>query len=238
MPGRGELTTQTILGVRAMPLSDAEREHIIEVERLKDEVRQLLQIEPPAAKFSKFCQHPAVLLLLGFALTDLAGTFLVSQWKQDEWRNQQNYLVAQRTLDRKAAVIEATFKEVAATIAAADDLLAIYYPADWSKKDVDERWENWKKTSLNWRVQSKVLSARLATSFSKQDVQTTFKEIVDQRKQLGNIIVNLPRPIKRDKDTAAQVQQATTLVNHISELLNKCGLLMGQELPVSEHHPN
>lgn len=219
-----------------MPLSDAEREHIIEVESLKDEVRQLLKTEPPQTSLSKFFQHPATLLLLGFFLTGLAGTWLASKWKQNEWKNQQNYLVAQRTLDRKSAVIEATFKEVAVTIAAADDLLATYYPADWSKKDVDERWENWKKTSLNWRIQSKVLSARLATSFSNQDVQTTFREIVDQRKQLGNILVNLPRPIKRDKDTAAQVQQATALVNHISDLLNKCGVLMGQELPVAEYH--
>jgi len=214
-----------------MPLSDAEREHIIEVESLRDEVWQLLKKpEPAQTGLSKFFQHPATLLLLGFFLTGIAGTWLASKWKQSEWKNQQNYLVAQRTLDRKSAVIEATFKEVAITTAAADDLLATYYPADWSKKDVDERWENWKKTSLNWRIQSKVLSARLATSFSSQDVQKTFREIVDQRKQLGNILVNLPRPIKRDKDTAAQVQQATALVNHISELLNKCGVLMGQEL--------
>jgi len=221
-----------------MALSKREREHIMEVERLKNKLRDLLRDEKPQSRFSKFFAHPATLLLLGFVFTSVAGAWLASDWKQREWRNQQDYLVAQRSLDRKAAVIESTFKEVASTTAAADDVLATYYPADWSKKDINERWENWKKTSLAWRIQSKILSARLAESFSDQNIQATFRDIVDKRKQLGNIVVNLPRPITRSKDTAAQLKTATGLVKDISDLLDKCGLLMGRELPVHKEQTN
>src|SRR6266702_1717540 len=104
-----------------MPLSDPERQHIIEVEELKDEMRRLLQAETSQSSWSRFWQHPAILLILGFLFTGVAGAWLTSYWKQSEWDNQQDYLVAQRSLDRKSAVIEATFKEVAAPSASAED---------------------------------------------------------------------------------------------------------------------
>lgn len=223
-----------------MPLSPAERDHIVEVERLKDEVRRLLQTEPAESGWSKFWQHPAVLLILGFLLTGAAGAWLAHYWKESEWTNQQNYLFAQRSLDRKSAVIEATFKEVATTSAAAEDLLATYYVGDWTKKDDEERWENWKKTSLNWRIQSKVLSARLAASFSNKDIQSTFQQIMDERKQLGNIVVNLPRRKANDRTSEAtlqEVKRATGIIKQISDLLNNCGSLMAKELPAPPASP-
>jgi hypothetical protein len=223
-----------------MPLSPVERDHIIEVEKLKDEIRRLLQTEPAQSGFSKFFQHPAFLLILGFFLTGIAGAWLTHYWKEGEWTNQQNYLFAQRSLDRKSAVIEATFKEVAATVAAADDLLVTYYGGDWTKKDDEERWENWKKTSLAWRIQSKVLSARLAASFANKDIQSTFQDVMDQRKQLGNIIVNLPRRKPNDPTSEAtlqEVKRASGLIKQISELLNTCGSLMAKELPTPPTAP-
>src|SRR5216683_6560987 len=125
-----------------MPLPDAEREHIIEVEGLKDEIRRSLQAEPPQSGWSKFWQHPAILLVLGFIFTGIAGSGLTYLWKQRDWKNQQAYLVEQRSLDRKTAVIENTFKEVATTSAAADDLLSTYYGGYWTDSDVEERWAN------------------------------------------------------------------------------------------------
>ena len=95
-----------------MPLSPTERDHVIEVERLKDEIRRLLQTEAPQSRWSIFWQHPAILLILGVFLTGGAGAWLTHIWKQSEWTNQQNYLFAQRSLDRKSAVIEATFKVI------------------------------------------------------------------------------------------------------------------------------
>jgi hypothetical protein len=220
-----------------MPLTDAERNHIIEMEEFKDELRRLLQNESPRSKLSQFWQHPAVLLVLGFLCTGAAGAWLTSYWKQSEWNNQQDYLVTQRSLDRKSALIEATFKEVSSTTAAADDLLATYY-GDWTHKDVEERWDNWKKTSLTWRIQAKVLTARLAANFSNKDVQKQFEEIVDGRRQLGNIIVNLPRPMRNKKigkNRMAEVRAATKLINEISDRLSECGFLMAEELPKLEH---
>src|SRR5207248_295008 len=140
-----------------MPLSDAERDHIIDVERLKEEIRRTLQPESNQSKWSKFWQHPAILLVLGFICTGIAGSGLTYLWKHRDWKNQQAYLLEQRSFDRKTALIESTFREVATTTAAGEDLLSTYYGENWTEKDVEERWENWKRTSLNWRIQSKVL---------------------------------------------------------------------------------
>jgi hypothetical protein len=219
-----------------MPLTPDERTKIVEVETLKAEIQRDLRPESES-RCSSFSQQ-VVLLILGFVCTTLVGGALTYFWKERDWRNQQSYLAAQRALDKKYAVIDKTFKEVAATTAAADDVLASYYAKNLVPKDINERMDNWHKTSRDWRVASKVLSASLAANFCNQKVSYTFQEIINKRRQLGVAITNLPRPAPGadiPKEIEPSLKQANDLINEIVDLLQKCGALMMAETKASSN---
>jgi hypothetical protein len=224
-----------------MALSDAEKEKIVEVETFRDDVQKALQPVhgPTEGRLSRFFQQQAVLLVLGFVLTAGLGSWLTYFWKERDWKNQQNYLSAQRALDKKYAVIDKTFKEVAVTTAAAEDILATHY-GTWTAKEVQERRDNWNTTSRNWRVASKVLSENIAASFSNPKIQSTFEGIVVKRKQLGNKITNLLRPGLKipeiDQDKA--YQEGNDMAVDITKRLRECGGLMTAEIKVAPRKEN
>jgi hypothetical protein len=210
-----------------MPLTNADRRRIREVESLKDEIRR--ELHPHESKLS---QNPTFLLVLGFILTSVAGSGLTYFWKQRDWKNQQSYLVQQRALDKKYAVIESTFKEVATTTAAAEDVLSLYYGDNWTEKQIPERLDNWDKTSRSWRISSKVLSAKLTASFQNSSIYSTFEKILDKRRQLGRAILQLPRR-KSNVAVTPEIQKdaaaANQLADNIVDLLRDCGSLMNLE---------
>jgi len=218
----------THTGGPAMPLSDAEREKIREAEILKAEIRKELKSLEPSGHLSDF-QKQALLILIGFLLTTVAGGLLTAFWKARDLSNQRSYLAQQRALDKAYAVTDKTVKEVAATIAAADDVLAIYYWPGWTPKEIEEHRENWQRTSRNWRVNSQVLSVELAAIFANPEIDQMFQEIILKRRSLGNIIVNLPREkkeIESDKDLPPNLTEANKLKLEIVDLLHKCGRAM------------
>jgi hypothetical protein len=224
----------TNAGARPMPLSDHEREKIRDAEVLKDEIRKEFQHQQPTSRLSDF-QKQALLLLIGFCLTTLAGGLLTAWWKSRESSNQRAYLAQQRALEKTYAIIDRTAKEVAVTIAAADDVLATYYGDDWSPKEIEEREDNWARTSRNWRINSEVLSAELAALFPAKDIEQLFQEIIQKRKLLGNIVVNLPRRNRKllsEKEFQAlkvNLENANKLKLGIVDLLHRCASAMNAQ---------
>lgn len=211
-----------------MTLTDAEKEKIRDAEFLKDDIRKELQPPTPDPRFSGF-QQQLILLLLGFFLTAVVGGALTAWWKSRDAKNQRQYLAEQRALDKTYSLIAKTSQEVATTIAAADDVLAGYYGSGWSSKEIDERRDNWTRTSRTWRINCQVLRAEMAASISDPTVVKSFDEIIKKRRQLGNDIVNLPRgkkAIVQDKALRQELDEANTLINEIAELLTKCDALM------------
>jgi len=216
-----------------MPLSNDERARIIETQALKADVESELAARKPQTWLSDF-RKQLILLGVGFLLTTAAGGFLTYYWKKKDWTNQQAYLAQQRALDKKYAIIDRTFKQVALTTSAAEDVLWVYYSDNLSKKDVDERMSNWYTTSRNWRVESKVLSSSLAANFANPEISKSFEDIVVKRQYLGNAVMNLPKlpldnHISREK-LKTDLQSATQLINDTTALLHKCGSLMTAEV--------
>lgn len=207
-----------------MPLSDIDKEKIRESETLKDEIRKVLQPAQPESQLSEF-KKQTLLLLIGFALSTIAGGILADYWKTRESKNQRSYLAQQRALDKAYSIIDKTAKEVATTVAAADDVLTTCYGDEWTQKEIDERRENWVRTSRNWRVNSQVLSVEIASTFSSQEIDQMFQQIVQKRKLLGNIIINLPKgkkAMEADKGLKGELEDANTLKLEIADLLQKC----------------
>jgi len=226
-----------------MSLTAEEREKIRDIESCKKEIRDELQATEPKSRVAKFFGHNAILLLLGFILTTGAGSWLTYYWKTKDWENQQKYLARQRALDKKYAVIDRTFKEVAVTVTASQDVLATYFWDTWREKDIEDRRANWLKTSRDWRIASNVLRQSIAINFSNPEIQKVFKDIVDKRTQLGIGITRLPiaKPPKAGVKEIEQPAEVTQKVRELNELsyaildqLQTCGNLMSAETKTPE----
>ncbi len=214
-----------------MPLTDDEKIKIREAEVLRNDIRRELKDAPEGSKVSRFFQHQAVLLMLGFLLTTTAGSWLTFLWKQRDWRNQQSVIEKRRVVEKKSALIERTFKETALTMTAAEDVLNTYYGDRWSPRDIDYRWGHWYLMSEGWRVNSKVLDASIAGVFSSE-VQSEFERLVDRRRLLGNAIGNLPKRKGHAMLTNAlykDIEHANDLVNQLADSLKVCGTKMSSE---------
>lgn len=207
-----------------MPLTQDERDKTREIGILANEIRQALSPAKQESKLSDFAKQ-IILLILGFALTTLAGGALTAWWKYRESENQRHYLEKQKALDRAYSLISQTSKEVATTVAAADDLLATFEGNEWAAKDIEERHDNWAKTSRNWRINCQVLRAQIAPTFSDPTIQTDFDDIIKTRVLLGNAITNLPRgkkAIAEDKNLKQEHDDALGLIHKVTNLLYDC----------------
>lgn len=209
-----------------MPLSDAEKERIREAEILKDEIRKELQPPKLTSGLSDF-KKQASLLVIGFFLTTAAGGALTAWWKARDSSNERSYIAQRGALDKTYGIIDKTAKEVALTIAAADDVLATYYGDEWTAKEIEERRANWTNASRNWRVNCQVLAEEIHATFSNPEIDQIFEQIVDKRRVLGNYITNLPRGKRGSKqELREQLREANQLKLEIIELLHTLGARM------------
>jgi hypothetical protein len=191
-----------------------------------------------ASSWDGFFRHPAVLLLLGFLFTTTGGSIVTELWKAKEWHNEQGQLGRQRALEKKYALVDELFRSVAETTTAAEDVLAT---ETWTWKDVDaeRRKQAWLTTSTNWRISSKIVRQKLNTYFSTPSLPTQFDEIIDTRKQLGNIITNLLTNSVPEKEIPKEVAHARLLIAEIIKDLQVCGKAAAQEIdnpPVDQGH--
>jgi hypothetical protein len=207
-----------------MPLTQDELDKIRETEIVKNDIQKALRAPNRESKLSGF-QQQIVLLVMGFALTGGIGGGLAAVWKHLEAANQRHYLEKQRALDRAYSLISQASKEVATAVAASDDVLVTYEPDEWNAKEIDERRNNWTKTSRDWRIKCQVLRAEIAPVFPDPVIREKFDEIINTRRQLGRAITNLPRgkkAIEADKNIDTEIKAAIALNNKIIDLLNDC----------------
>lgn len=161
-------------------------------EALKKEIVAELQTADRPFSFSKFAQHPALLLLLGFILTSGFGTWLAYYWQSKEWSRQQAQIAQQSQLEQKYKIIEEVIKAVSETKAAAEDVLIIFDSPTSNKKlskELPERRNYWQNQgSRNWRISAPVLPTKLKFNFNNPEAQSVFDQISLKRRFLGNAI--------------------------------------------------
>lgn len=138
-------------------------------------------------KEESFLQHPLTRLVAGFLLTTVAGTYLTTQWKAKDWRNQQRFLYEQERLKEAYEVLDNAVEAVGNTLTAADDLVTVAV-WDWDPKErkteLAERIQFWRKESREWRSRSRVVLSKLRIHFG-EDAAESFKKIIKKRRQLG-----------------------------------------------------
>ncbi len=136
------------------PLSETERRVLVDEivsemrkDALKEQAAEKLTKLTWAQFFSNLSTQPAVLLVLGFALTGLVGTFITGRWQKAEWDRQQTRLVEIQGINLKYQIIDDVTKLIGERNAAA---LAIVVPLLGGDKDLALILKEEEEPIKNW----------------------------------------------------------------------------------------
>lgn len=149
---------------------------------------------------SNIFTQPAVLLVLGFALTGLVGTFITGRWQKAEWDRQQTRLIEIQGVNLKYQIIDDVTKLIGERNAAA---LAIVVPLLGSDKDLDliikeeqEPIKNWQKVSHDWRANSQILRLKIAVHIQDPKASELFARLMKAEKELGGKVTYLEKNLQ------------------------------------------
>lgn len=167
----------------------------------KDSVREaaLAKLKKPSARerFSKLFQHPAMLLVMGFALTSIVGLLLTHEIQKQEWERQQRRLVEIRDADLKYAIMDELIKAVgvrnAAATAVVEPLLGPVRESQLRLLKVDpaERFKGWLTAVYDWRYSTQVLRLKLKAHIREPQAQWYFDEIIERGKEINANVIEL-----------------------------------------------
>jgi len=148
--------------------------------------------EPEPTADAGFLRHPFTLLVCGWLLTGVLGTWFTTCWDRSEKARERRRVALDLELKQRVALFEETTTAVAETFTAAEDVLSLFeYGAGPARqKEVAERLAFWKAAGRAWRTHSKVLGAKLAATYNDPRIAIQFQEIINTRRQLGNDIAN------------------------------------------------
>lgn len=204
----------------------------LENESFKNEVLKELkdasQKKPPG-----FWQHPAFLLVLGFFLTTVLGTWLTLFWQGRDQQKQREQLAHERSINQKYEVADQINKAVAEAYTAthvALHLLASELHNVRTKEDAG-REVFWNQAIRAWIPTSLVLQQKLAVNFKDDAAAAEYQKIIDDMEQISvNINEGLGavrekgsvRPNKKnvtDKTAAIQnkIKETTTLADGLRD---------------------
>ncbi len=166
-------------------------------------------------------EHPLTLLLAGFFLTGVTGSWLASYHSQREWARQQQYLHDSSLIEQRTAVIEQLVRAVAEAGAAASDVATMGYWS-WSSAEraaeIAQRRALWEESSRKWRVESRVLLQKVRILFPDSPVSEKLQEVVNTRRQLGQKVrefLETQRSEKASEDEKRLAQEINDLANSL-----------------------
>lgn len=176
-----------------VPKNSSIKDELLDELRKQDNLRKelLKDLQPTdwASSFSRFIQHPALLLIIGFLLTSGLGAGVTYFWQKRERIEGQRQAAHKLEMEKKHAIAENILKSVAETNTAVEDLVNLYFNSEPDKVVRDqmetERLQYWQSTSRDWRVTSKILQQQIKDHFENQAAQNLFKDIITKRFDIG-----------------------------------------------------
>jgi hypothetical protein len=163
----------------------------INKDSVKDDALAKLKKRNWGELISKFFQHPAVLLVIGFAISGYIGTRITTNWQHQEWEKQQRRGLDFRGFDQKHEIIDEITKSVGEINAAA---IAVVSPLGQRVSDKQlirdeaEQIKDWRKASNEWGVKSTILKLKIATRIKSLKAAEMFHRITDEER---DIVVNV-----------------------------------------------
>jgi hypothetical protein len=176
---------------------------------LKEEAAKKLANLSWAQILSTIFTQPAILLVLGFALTGIVGTFITGRWQRAEWDRQQTRLVEIQGIDIKYQIIDDVTKVIgernAAALAIVAPLLGDNKDPDLIMKEEEEPTRNWQKVSHDWRANSQIIRLKIAVHIQNEKAPELFDKLIKTEKELGGKVTylqkNFMQYIERDEES-------------------------------------
>lgn len=158
----------------------------LQAESFKNDV--LSELKEAARK--KPFQHPAFLLILGFFLTGVVGTWLTSRWQSREQERQQRQIANQRAIQQKYDIADQINKAVSETYTAAQVMSHLIAARPINQKDTEaaERETFWNHAIRNWIPNSLLLQQRVAINFRDETAALDYKTIVTDTENMSSDI--------------------------------------------------
>jgi hypothetical protein len=191
------------------------------------------------AFLSRIISHPLLLLVLGFVLTGIVGSYLSTKWQAYQWLKQQEYSARQSDIAARQQLAERTLTAVATNIAAANDILTLY---DWDfkgptgeAKEVQKRIANWTEQTKKWNVDYKVLQDQLAGTFREPAISKVFEAIVsasgEVTRRMSNLLAqNGGKRLRKNSDAAFEYRIAVLTNKSINIQMTCLAALMQQSV--------
>jgi hypothetical protein len=217
-------------------------EIVIELRKdsVKEDARAKLKKTDWPASVSKFFQHPAVLLVIGFALTGVIGALLTSRWQRrewnrqhnvesEEWNRQQRRLVAIKEIDAKYGIVDELTRAVGSRNAAVTSVITPMTQLSGPELSAAQEgpMNEWQKAVYAWRVSSQTLRLKIAAHIKDVTAANNFKEIAERGRIINVGIIKLQAHLRAtkwshdDDESSNLVDQINTAVEETDDYLKK-----------------
>ncbi|GEM_PF-6413161 len=139
---------------------------------LSEEERTLIakavadEISKRESRIAKFFKHPAVLIVLGFLLTTVFGSIL----QLKEWRNQQEFRLAEEKYREQVKVLRKVSRTLGEYKTLIDERITPYY---WKDESMSE--EGFGKAKEGWNSRKRQIKIDLGTI--ENDILMNFSEV-------------------------------------------------------------
>jgi hypothetical protein len=217
----------------------------LQADSFKNEVLKELK-EASKKKESSPLQHPAFLLLLGFILTGVVGTWLTSFWQSREQEKQRQQLAHEHALEQKYDVIDQINKAAAEADTGAQVMvyLLIYGEGEKREKVITERETYWSKARRNWLVNSQVLEQKLAINFKNDEALALYQSIKEESNETTYLINDTYEQLKSsswtnpEKDKVIDIRlQAISQIKSIQSKTKQLLKILVEEINKEETEP-
>lgn len=212
----------------------------LEGESFKNEVLQELKEASKKRKSSPF-QHPAFLLILGFFLTGVVGTWLTSAWQSVQQAKERKQLAHEYALKQKYEVVDQVNKAIAEAQTGGQVMVYVltYGSGGKMSKAMEERETYWYQARRNWLINSQVLQQKLSINFNNSEALTLYQQIITEGDDMAGRLNDLYELLKKSNwkkpeptdvidvrvnsiRTMNEIQRKThLLLNHLKEEIRK-----------------
>lgn len=174
-----------------------------------------------------FWENPAVLLLLGFLLTGVVGTWFTAYWQSQQQAVQRIEQARERALQQKYEISDQINKAVAEIYTASQVMLnPLTYPPQNLKtfdQEINDREVFWKQANRAWLVSSQLLQQKLAVNFKSGEAGKLYGEIQESCLMVSFTFSDILPKLKKDKLRSLKDERVMQAREEILALTNRPG---------------
>lgn len=207
--------------------------HEMRKDLVKQDARTELEQAARLKLISKFFQHPAVLLVIGFAVTGLLGGWLANSWQSKEWDRQQLRLLVIHGFELKYKLIEDITRSIGERNAAALGIITRLLIEKISDQELmkaeEELKKNWQKVDYDWRANSLILQLKIETLINSQSAAEILKGIIKTEQMIGARITLVTTDLSTYRGNQKFLDEIISYIKETGQEVKKLVIAIAEE---------